>query len=87
MGFEVKNKTVVQKPLSKSFVKFLKSTMKIFALALFIACTQAKHLEIEPSLTGGSLAVAGEFPSAVLIRSPGTQNPLCGGSIIDSQHV
>lgn len=61
--------------------------MKILTLAFIIACTQAKNLEIEPFLTGGSVAVAGEFPSAVVIRSPGTQNPLCGGSIIDSQHV
>lgn len=62
--------------------------MKFLALALlFTSCTQAEYSEIDPFLTGGTLAVAGEYPSAVLIRSPGTQNPLCGGTIIDKEHV
>lgn len=60
--------------------------MKFLAL-LAIICICAQAEEIDPFLTGGSLAVAGEFSSAVLIRSPGTTNPLCGGTIIDREHV
>lgn len=60
--------------------------MKFLAL-LAIICACALAEEIDPFLTGGALAVAGEFSSAVLIRAPGTTNPLCGGTIIDREHV
>lgn len=60
--------------------------MKLLALlAIICSCVLAK--EIDPFLTGGTLAVSGEFPSAVLIRAPGTETPLCGGTIIDREHV
>lgn len=62
--------------------------MKLFLFGLLIAFAWAENQEIDPLLTGGAVAILGEFPSAVLIRSPGTPNqPLCGGTIIDSQHV
>lgn len=58
-----------------------------FLVLLAIICAYAKAEEVDPFLTGGALAVAGEFSSAVLIRSPGTMTPLCGGTIIDREHV
>lgn len=61
--------------------------MKLFLLALLFACSQAEVEEINPFLTGGAIALLGEFPSAVYIRAPGTINSLCGGTIIDRQHV
>lgn len=62
--------------------------MKLILATLLIAFSQAENQEINPLLNGGIPAVAGEFPSAVFIRSPGTPNqPLCGGTIIDRQHV
>lgn len=65
-----------------------KTKMKFLLLAIFVACSQAELEKVDPFLTGGAVAVAGEFPSAVFIRSPGTPSqPLCGGTIIDNQHV
>lgn len=62
--------------------------MKFLLLAIFIACSQVQAEEVSPFLTGGALALAGEFPSAVFIRAPGTPlQPLCGGTIIDREHV
>lgn len=62
--------------------------MKFLLLALVAAVVQAENQIIDPFLTGGIPAMGGEFPSAVFIRSPGTPNqPLCGGTIIDRQHV
>lgn len=61
--------------------------MKFLLLAFFIACSQVEAEQVETFLTGGTLALAGEFPSAVLIRAPGTPNQLCGGTIIDREHV
>lgn len=61
--------------------------MKFLLLAILIACSQAEVEEVEPFLTGGVVAVSGEFPSAVFIRAPGTLNSLCGGTVVDRQHV
>lgn len=57
-------------------------------LALLVACAQAESEEIDPLLVSGTLAAIGEFPSAVFIRAPGTPLlPLCGGTIINRDHV
>ncbi|KAG5666976.1 hypothetical protein PVAND_014979 [Polypedilum vanderplanki] len=62
--------------------------MKFLILTIFIAFANAEFEEIDPFLTSGTQALFGEFPSAVLIRSPGTpMQPLCGGTIIDNRHV
>jgi hypothetical protein len=62
--------------------------MKLFLLGFVFAFVRAEIKEIDPQLNGGALALGGEFPSAVFIRSPGTPNqPLCGGTIIDRNHV
>lgn len=62
--------------------------MKLILTFLLIAFAKAELEEVDPFLTSGTLALGGEFPSAVFIRSPGTPNqPLCGGTIIDRQHV
>lgn len=60
----------------------------IILLAALLAFALAQQEEIDPLLVSGTLAIVGEFPSAVFIRSPGTPAlPLCGGTIIDSLHV
>lgn len=60
-------------------------------MVLLIACAQAQYEDfddIDPFMVSPTLAVLGEFPSAVFIRSPGTPlQPLCGGTIIDRNHV
>jgi hypothetical protein len=61
--------------------------MKLLLVAILIACSQAENVKIDPLLTGGAVAIGGEFPSAVFIRAPGTPNQLCGGTIIDREHV
>lgn len=61
--------------------------MKILIFAAFIA-TASAYVDIDPYITSPTQAVFGEFPSAVLIQAPGSPSqPLCGGTIIDSQHV
>jgi secreted trypsin-like serine protease len=62
--------------------------MKLFLVALLVACARAELEDVDPFLTSGTLAIVGEFPSSVFIRSPGTpQQPLCGGTILDREHV
>jgi secreted trypsin-like serine protease len=62
--------------------------MKLFLVALLVASSRAQVEKIDPLLTGGAVALVGEFPSAVFIRSPGTPGqPFCGGTIIDTRHV
>ena len=61
--------------------------MKFLIFVIFIA-TASANVDIDPYLTSATQTVFGEFPSAVLIQAPGTPNqPLCGGTIIDRQHV
>ena len=61
--------------------------MKLILLGVLFAFAKAENVEIDPFLTGGVAAIGGEFPSAVFIRAPGTPNQLCGGTVIDEQHV
>lgn len=61
--------------------------MKFILFGVLIALARAENVEIDPFLTGGVVAIGGEFPSAVFIRAPGTSNQLCGATIIDEQHV
>lgn len=62
--------------------------MKLIFIAILVCCVHAEYQAIDPFLTGGAAALAAEFPSAVFIQAPGTPNqPLCGGTIIDSQHI
>jgi secreted trypsin-like serine protease len=60
----------------------------LFSVLIALASAQVEFDEIDPSITSPNQALVGEFPSAVIIRSPGNpQNPLCGGTIIHRQHV
>jgi len=58
--------------------------MKLLILAILFVFGSANVVEeIDPYMTSNVFAIAGEFPSAVFIRAPGTPaQPTCGGTII-----
>lgn len=56
-------------------------------LVLVVVSRGQEFTEPDPFLVGGALATVGEFPSAVFIRTPSVAQPVCGGTIIDRQHV
>lgn len=62
--------------------------MKFLIITFLIALANAELQEIDPRLVSNVLAIVGEFPSAVAIRSIGTpMQPLCGGTVLDRQHI
>lgn len=76
--------------------KLIIRKMKLFYVALVLAVANTASVEddslveIDPFMTSPALTVFGEFPSAVFIRAPTTPSvvhPLCGGTVIDRQHV
>jgi RIO kinase 1 len=69
-------------------MKFLIFLSILFAISFAENSYEDDYESIDPSLTSNTLAIFGEFPSAVFIRAPGTPlQPLCGGAVIDSWHV
>jgi secreted trypsin-like serine protease len=60
----------------------------IFSILIAFAFAQEEFDDFDPFITSPTQALVGEFPSAVIIRSPGNPvNTLCGGTIIDRQHI
>lgn len=67
-------------------MKFL--ILSLFSVALASAAVIEDFEDVESFMNSGTLATIGEFPSAVFIEAPGVpQHTLCGGTVIDNQHV
>lgn len=67
--------------------------MKFLIVTVLLALASAQSLgdefeEVDPFMNSPTQAVIGEFPAAVFIQADGSpSHTLCGGSIIDRQHV